>query len=648
MPGDPDTRVTPLAGRSLGVAGSALVVRPQGADPEGSLRERRERTLSDVPRPHPRRWWFPAAAALASLAFPGVAALPTPSSGAPDGHVQVSLDADPAAHRATTEAGSTVVGQTAYAIPAGARVVSPSGSDFASGSVQSPWRTLKHALAAVPSGGTVVLRHGRYHESVSTSKRVTVQAYPHEAVWLDGASSVTGWSRDGEDWRRDGWTYEFDSSASYTRGAGDGTGSWRWVNPAHPMAAHPDQVWLAGRELRQVSSRAAVAPGTFFVDEPGDRLYVGSDPSGVLVEASTLGTAIALRGPDSVLRGIGVRRYATAVPDMGMVISTGAGNRLENVVVSDSATQGLVITGRSTTVSRITATGNGLLGLLGGDSADGLRIRDSRFTGNNTEHFNHSPVSGGVKVTGVRSLHVEASYFGGNDGPGLWMDECVNDADIVHNDVVGNAHHGISFEVSGHALLADNLVAGNAGAGIKVNNSQDVSLWNNTVLGNAGKPLWAAQDPRTPENRHGTRYTDASLSWRIGPLLLHNNVFSSDEAGCLLCIEDYTRRRSGAQIGVSSDGNVLHRGSQATTPWDGLWPAAGAGAIGHRTLASWRAGTGQDRSSLAFLGPPVTLGTGDLRASIATRGPAVARPLPATVAGALHLPTGTRRLGAIF
>src|SRR5438046_3976237 len=44
--------------------------------------------------------------------------------------------------------------------------VSPSGSDAADGSQNSPWRTIQHAANTVPPGAVVSVESGVYHEQV--------------------------------------------------------------------------------------------------------------------------------------------------------------------------------------------------------------------------------------------------------------------------------------------------------------------------------------------------------------------------------------------------------------------------------------------------------------------------------------------------
>jgi hypothetical protein len=237
----------------------------------------------------------------------------------------------------------TTVGSASYPVPAGALIVDDSGNDAAAGTQSAPLKTLTRAVANAPSGATIVMRGGTYHESVTIppNKRLTVQSWPGEAVWLDGSVPVSGWANASGKWRA-AWDVVLDHSPTYTRGAPDGEGpAWGWINPAFPMASYPDQVWIDGVAQRQVQTLAQVAPGAFFYDEGARQLYLGTDPGGKDVRAANLVRALMVRSDGSTVRGIGVRRYAPSVPDMGAVTIERAGVTVENVAVTDNSTTGL-------------------------------------------------------------------------------------------------------------------------------------------------------------------------------------------------------------------------------------------------------------------------------------------------------------------
>ncbi len=71
--------------------------------------------------------------------------------------------------------------------------VAVDGNDSNPGTIDSPWRTIHHAVDSVEAGDTVYIRGGVYHESVdidvsgsATAGPVTFQSYPGEGAILDG------------------------------------------------------------------------------------------------------------------------------------------------------------------------------------------------------------------------------------------------------------------------------------------------------------------------------------------------------------------------------------------------------------------------------------------------------------------------------
>jgi parallel beta-helix repeat protein len=560
----------------------------------------------------------------------------------------------PAPAQTSAEPGAAPIGSTSYRIPDGALFVAPSGNDGAPGTRKRPLRTLAKAVAKARSGGTIVLRGGAYHESVTVpgGKRLTVQAAPHEAVWLDGSSPVTGWRAGDHAWVREGWTARFDASPTYTAGARASADSdFQFVSRAHPMAAHPDQVWVDGVAQKQVGSRSRVEHGTFYVDEGARRLYLGTDPRGHDVRASTLSEAITLGGAGSRLRGIGVRRYATSLPQLGSVKVTAPDVTVENVAVNDSATTGLSLLAAHARVRNVTATGNGMLGVHA-NYADDLRLQSVRSTGNNVEHFKYSPVSGGVKVTRSRKVAVVGGVFADNLGKGVWMDESVYDITLTGNRILRNADHGVSLELSAKAVVAGNVISGNAGDGLKVNNTSDVQIWNNSLSGN-GRTIHLAQDPRSPADPHAAgrdprrKTADPAMTWRVSKIVISNNTLADArrDTPCLLCVEDGTHRRGGGQM-AAVDGNVYVR--PGGTPHAVVrWARSSGGTTDFTDLGRFRSTTGQEKRGVLKTAGSAAGQDGALERTIAAQADAgTALPLPAPIAALLGRPAGTRHIGA--
>src|SRR4051794_4615566 len=358
-----------------------------------------------------------------------------------------SAPATAATTRPATTAAPAGVGTASYPVPATAVFVSPAGADTGTGAAAAPVRTLARALALTPAGGTIVMRGGVYHESVTVTKTVTIQNYPGEAVWFDGAEQVTGWEPAGTVWRKSGWDHVLDHSPTTTFGAPDGTtANWTFLNPSYPMAAHPDQLWVNGVEMTQVDTLANVVPGKFFYDEVNKDLYVGTDPTNKTTEASTLQKVFSVRAANTVIRGIGIRRYAPSVPHQGALTLEKPGIVLENDTILNTATAGIALTSSDITVRNVTIDGSGLMGLRG-RLADRAKLLSVRVTNNNDQHFNYSPAAGGIKITRTMGLTVRDSLFSANWGKGLWLDQSVSDSDIVGNDFLNNKQNGISLEL---------------------------------------------------------------------------------------------------------------------------------------------------------------------------------------------------------
>lgn len=556
---------------------------------------------------------------------------------------------------AQTDAGSIAVGTASYAVPGNAVIVSTSGNDSNSGSAAAPVRTIQKGVALAPTGGTVVVRAGVYRETVTISRSVTVQNYPNEAVWLDGSTPVTGWVADGGIWRRSGWNTRFDSSPTYTQGAAENPApDWRFVNvDEYPMAAHPDQVFVNGVALQQVKARSLVKPGTFYLDERTSELFIGSNPKGQNVEASTIVKAMSVRGADSVIRGIGIRRFSPSVFHIGAVTIEQPGVTLENVVVMNAATTGLSVLREDVTLDQVTVTSCGMLG-IGGRFADNLQFSRVLSTKNNTEHFNIAPVSGGVKLAQSRGITSINSSFSGNYGHGFWEDMSVYDSIFRQSDFSDNSGTGLFLEISAKAIVGDNTFSGNRQFGIKVNNTSDVEIWNNTFVGN-GRPLNLVQDARRNTDKSDpavdfrVAFPDPAMPWTLGPVTVRNNVIadSTTAANCLLCVEDYSFKNSAEQMGVTANSNVYARPSASQPTWLAVWSRANVNGNPYTftSLSALQATTGQEKKGREYIGTAILDEDLNLSPSVKSQEATIAESLPVDVATAIGREAGSNRLG---
>jgi trimeric autotransporter adhesin len=560
--------------------------------------------------------------------------------------------------------GSLPVGQAQYPVPTNAIFVAPNGDDAASGTHTSPLRTVSAAIAKAGSGATIVLRGGTYHESVTippAKSGITIQAYPSERVWFDGSTVVSGWTQVGRTWVHRGWTAHFDHSASFTHG--DNSGGF--VNPAYPMAAWPDQVFIDGVGLKQVQSATRVGPGTFFVNYSAQTLTIGTDPTGHEVRASDIERAFYVAAHGVTLRGFGVRRYATPLPRMGAVVLYGGRDVVQNVVVTDNATQGLSFSGVGNLADHVTAADNGMVGIHA-NMAGSFTIQNSLIAHNNVEHFNPSPAAAGVKITKSRGVTVRDSVVKDNLGTkGIWLDESDVGFTLASNTVTGQPVN-VQVEISDTGIVANNTVSGGA-LGIYLFDTGNVRVYNNDVSDNTVGSIFLSQDARREANRsdpgHYPRQPipDPKCPWLTRNITVANNVFGPYPRGGLFqfyALDKETHIPADAMHLVIT-GNAF-QGTTSDPPGPGEYrgPAqANASRSQVPTVIGWGGGnnvtvtrynsvtTFQQAKNATWTNTAVVSAGG--RALVRDASDWSAKPIPADVAAVIGVRAGTRVVGTV-
>lgn len=488
---------------------------------------------------------------------------------------------------------------TAYAVPSGAVFVSNSGNDGASGTQGAPLRTVAKAVTKVGSGGTIILRQGTYREALgSISKRITLQPYPHEEVWMKGSNVVTGWVKSGTTWVKTGWTTSFCQSCY------DG----RAIDPAHPNAGRPDMVFVNGAPLIQVSSASAVTAGKFYVDYAADKLYIGTDPTSKTVEAAARSVALQLDGyaAGSIVRGIGFAHYASYW-DPGnqpaAVVANAASLTFENDVFAWSASRGLVLYDIKPVVRGSTFLYSGFTG-IGGHQAHGALLERNRVAGSNQERFSlaGNAVSGaaGVKITRTDNLVVRDNRFEDNYGTGMWCDESCYNTTIVNNLSRRNANHGLSFELTTKAIIASNVSALNSNKGLKISGSTDIRAYNNTLANNQGSQLGVYEDSRKNTNAFEL---SRGITWDTRNVVLRNNLMSMSATTTAPLIHTYDTnypKQVGASdmIAVLNYGGYWRKGSSSPSSFSyWVWKTS---ANNYGTLPALRTGTSLEANGMAY------------------------------------------------
>ena len=539
---------------------------------------------------------------------------------------------------ATTGVGSAAVGTARYAVPSGAVVVSTSGKDGAAGTAQAPLASVAAAIAKAPQGGTVVLRGGTYNQSavVPVGKKVTIQSWPGEAVWFDGSVPVSSWSRSGSTWTTPWTTFP----SNKILGVADNP---RFVDPAHPLAARPDQVFVGGVAQRQVASASQVSAGTFYPDPAGRRVVLGTDPAGREVRISNKTQALYVQGAGSTLQGFGVRRYATTDDERGAVRLGNDDMTARDLVIEDNAMIGLALERNGGTLERLTLRRNGMLGMNASTAYD-LSLQRSLVTDNNASQFKGAPVSGGVKITRSRGVTVRDNEISRNLSGGLWLDESVYDARVVGNTLVDNEWFGIQMELSSKAVIADNTVTGGE-VGVHLFDSNGVDVVNNSIGGFSKMGLkieqderrqassGTGQDPRRPK-------PDPTVTWITGDITVANNAFGTG-GWFQVYVLDKATRRSADSMGIDIVGNAFNQ--RVTTSQATL---VGWGGGDNVTVKRFDSVAAMQAAKPGWRNVQTggVLGLGSML-SFLTQSAGSAWALPASLAALVGQPTGTKKIG---
>ncbi len=519
--------------------------------------------------------------------------------------------------------------------------------------------TLAGAIRQANNGDTIIMKAGTYHEQITVMKNAAITIQPENGakVWLDGSTVVTGWAASGGLWAAN-WYQVF--SPVYPTGewtTSDGTAlGWRYVNSAYPMAARPDQVFLDGQQLDQAASKAQVTASSFWFDEANRRLYLGTNPAGHEVRASDLQFALRAATPIAV-RGIGMRNYATWMPQRAVVNVQGPRNNglafatssFTDVIVQDGAAGGFQVSKPGTTLTNVTARYHGNLGIAA-SVAGGLSFTNVAANHNNTEWFNRAPSAGGTKIAhDVNGLTIKGGDFSDNQGPGLWLDENVTNFSVASVNADRNSEVGILVELSTNGSVVNSVVRDNryvpgVGAphnqgnadqpddiGIFVFDSSNVRVWNNTVTGSY-KALAVRQDGRTWQGR----------TWPTTGVVARNNILAgastSANPWCAgVCVYDDTRAVTSPTMVPSIAGNAYHRTSTSAPPALLRWEKQ----PGSRTQYASLAAAGIDGRGREFTGAVPVQANGRATAALQNQAGAAGFGTPVDAAIAA-LTAGTR------
>jgi hypothetical protein len=394
-----------------------------------------------------------------------------------------------------------------------------------------PGQNIQSVVNGHPAGTTFLLKAG-VHRNQSITPR-TGDSFVGETngstrlTILSGASVLTGWNFDGTRWYVSG----------QTQGTTPATSGDVACRPTHPRCSFAEDVFFDNVMKYHEDALAEVGPGEWFFDYAADRIYVGDNPTGHVVETSvTPYVFTGASGASNVaLQDLIIEKFAT--PTASGAVGLGDSPRGgRNWVISGSEVRwnhGGGIWMDSYSIARNNSVhhncGFGFVGAGIDAIVEGNEIAYNNIMAGTSQTCGYDSFwgAGGSKWVWTTNLIVRNNFSHHNDGPGLWTD-INNIYSLYENNVLeDNARGGIFHEISYDAVIRNNTFRRNGtakdfpwwttGAGIEVVSSRNTEVYGNILVDN-----WQGI---TGLNDH--RGTGIHGPWVLTGLNVHDNNVTS-------------------------------------------------------------------------------------------------------------------------
>ncbi len=432
--------------------------------------------------------------------------------------------------------------------------VSPDGCPQSEGrDINSP-TTIEAAVARVESGDAIVMRGGIYRTgNLTFNQGIIIQPYGNERPVLNGTLVATDWHQVSDSLWYTPWDRLFPGKPE------------PWWQPAREQRYTPlhrfnnDHVFIDGQFLLSVGSSDEVCEGTFFVDYDAQRVYIGANPAGRLVEITAYRKAIFRtvadvhgkqsdgRGP--TIRGLTITQYPDTMVHIDGYYPQGVspeaehgkdvvGTVFEHTTFSLSLRIGVFAIGDSMVMRHCRIVDTNTEGLYIVASSDVLLERNI-FENNNIEMWaGFFPAAVKIFNQSHRVVCRGNLVINNPHSNGIWYDVGNEDGVFVNNWVEGVgrldwqpheprvwAMSGFFFEISHRAICVGNVFVNNE-QGVLVLNARGVEIHNNTFI---NSPVHIGRDSRGdwPDHFGWHPKTGPGVEERYGHTLL-NNLFFMD------------------------------------------------------------------------------------------------------------------------
>jgi len=336
----------------------------------------------------------------------------------------------------------------------------------------NPGDDIQAAVDAHPPGTTYILQAGTYRMQSIVPKNGDVFDGKSAAI-LNGSRLLAVFERKGNVWVASDQTQK-----GYVL-------ETRTCQRGFPRCSRPEDLFVDDKPLRHVDSMYEVTRGAWYFDYRKNKVYLGDDPAGKMVEIGVTPRAFGGEASNVIVRNLTVEKYAA--PHSAIDATSGNAWIVENNLVRLNHSLA-VDAGPNSKIIRNKLVQNGQQGYGAGG-------KNFLFEGNEIANNNYAGVdfeweAGGGKATEIPDgAVIRGNCVHGNDGPGIWADENVRGLIIENNVVFDNSANGIMYEISYDGIIRNNLVANNGkkkfgwfwGPQILVAGSSNVQVYGNRI-----------------------------------------------------------------------------------------------------------------------------------------------------------------------
>jgi len=385
-----------------------------------------------------------------------------------------------------------------------------------SGVTVSPGVDLPSLMGSKGPGTVYCFQAGTYRLRAAIAPKTGDVLSGVPGTVISGALPISTWAANGSLWTADGYL-----PAAYTD-----TG----YNPCQDTVTNLCKLneWLFQDNvpLRRVASAAAVGAGTYYTDYAANRIYVGSNPEGSIMELSRAKTAIESVASGVTVKGLVVEKFATA-NQRGAIVANGPGWTIQGCEVRFNHGAGIYGYANNLKVLNSRVHHNGTIGIAV-YNATGVLIDGNELDHNNTDgSFVNDGQNGGYKSAKSTDI-VRNNNVHDNMGLGLWFDIDDKGSLIENNNIADNASDGIRYEISYDGVIRNNVLSRNGqnrqtgngslyyGASVTIANSTDVQVYGNVLTG--GDHGIGLQMQNRGSGTYGV--------WQLANVYVHDNTVS--------------------------------------------------------------------------------------------------------------------------